>query len=377
MGQKILIILVVLAVLATGGFFYLNNQRPQENTTQENLATTTNQPDIPKMTVLATGLDTPWAIAFIPDGEILVTERAGRVRLIDSTGKLQEEPVAVLENVREISEGGLLGIALDPDFQSNNYVYLYYTYSSSLNNTLNRVVRMTYSGTRLTNETTIVDQIPGAPNHDGGKIKFGPDKFLYITTGDAQEPSKSQDRNSLAGKILRVTKDGQPAPGNPFNNLVYSMGHRNPQGIAWDSSGNLWETEHGPSGIQSGNDEINLIKPGQNYGWDIIQGNQTREGMVTPIRNSGITSTWAPGGTAFLDGSLYFGGLRGQALYQAVLSGTQVTDFKEHFKGELGRIREVIVGPDNLLYISTSNNDGRGSPKEGDDKIIKINPQKL
>ncbi|KKR58957.1 MAG: Quinoprotein glucose dehydrogenase [Candidatus Curtissbacteria bacterium GW2011_GWC2_41_21] len=194
---------------------------------------------------------------------------------------------------------------------------------------------------------------------------------MYITTGDAQEPSQAQDINSLAGKILRVTDEGKTASGNPFDNLVYSYGHRNPQGLAWDKDGRLWATEHGRSGIQSGLDEINLVEPGKNYGWPTIQGDEKRQGMETPQLNSG-SDTWAPAGAVFVGDSLFFSGLRGQALYEAVIAGDDIS-FKEHFKGEFGRIRNVVLGSDGYLYITTSNRDGRGTVKTGDDKIIKIN----
>jgi len=238
---------------------------------------------------------------------------------------------------------------------------------------------MTYKNGQLSDERIIVDNIPGASNHNGGRIKFGPDSYLYITTGDAQEPSLAQTKSSLAGKILRVTDEGKPTPGNTFDTMVYSWGHRNPQGIAWDKDGNLWETEHGPSGgsLGTGNDEVNFIELGKNYGWPEIQGNQTKEGMVTPVRNSTPQLSWAPSGAAFIGNSLFFSGLKGQTLYEAVIENNQITNFKEHFKGKYGRIREVIAGPDGMLYITTSNLDGRGRPNQGDDKIIRINPQKL
>lgn len=333
--------------------------------------------DTSTVTTIAEGFDTPWAIAFVPaspaggPNNLLVTERSGRVRVI-TDNKLQAEPVANLTKVKEIGEGGLLGIATHPHFSSNHFVYLYYTNSEGGDNTLNRVVRMTYDNSQLIKEQIIVDNIPVASNHNGGRIKFGPDGYLYITTGDAENPSQAQNTNVLGGKILRVTDEGQMAPGNPFDNLVYSYGHRNPQGIAWDADGRLWETEHGPSG----NDEINLIEIGRNYGWPEIQGSQTKSGMETPIRYSGST-TWAPAGSTFVNNSLFFGGLRGQTLYEAVIQDGQVIEFREHFKREFGRIREVILGPDNMLYITTSNKDGRGSPAESDDRVIKINPQGL
>ena len=330
---------------------------------------------IPITTVVATGLEIPWSLAFLPNGSLLITERPGRVRVIDSYGNLLPSPVATIAEVKHIGEGGLLGIAIHPDFENNTYVYLYYTYSSNGENTLNRVARFKFEEGRLVNEQVIVDAIPGAVNHNGGRIKFGPDNFLYITTGDAQEPSRSQDKNSLSGKILRVTDEGKPPSGNPFGNLVYSYGHRNPQGLSWDNRGRLWAAEHGRSGVLSGLDEINLIEMGKNYGWPTIQGNEQETGMEKPQLHSGF-DTWAPAGTAFAGGSLFFGGLRGQALYEAVIKEDQLT-LKEHFKEEFGRIREVVLGPDGFLYITTSNRDGRGTPKTDDDKIIKINVQKL
>ena len=372
-------IILLLAIIGIGYYLFQSgnlqvplNGRPAGTPGTATMPGGENTADAPRTTVIAENLDTPWGIAFLPDGDMLVTERSGTVRLIAGEG--DPATVATLPDVREISEGGLLGITLHPEFEQNNFVYLYYTYGTSGNNTRNRVVRMTYENQRLADEEIILDDIPGAPNHDGGRIKFGPDGFLYVATGDAQEPSRSQDRNSLAGKILRVTDEGEPAPGNPFGNATYSYGHRNPQGIAWDSEGRLWSTEHGPSGVQSGNDEVNLIEPGKNYGWPDIVGVQTRSGMETPDATSGDTDTWAPGGAAFIDGSLYFAGLRGAALYEFSPDGSEVT---EHFKNEFGRIREAIEGPDGLLYITTSNRDGRGSPDATDDKIIRVNPAKL
>lgn len=332
--------------------------------------------EVPQTTVITENLDTPWGIVFLPDKSMLVTERPGRVRLITSNGNFQSEPAAVLHTAKEIGEGGLLGITLHPNFSTNNYVYLYYTYSGSGNDTFNRVVRMTYQNRQLEDEQIIVDKIPGSSNHNGGRIKFGPDGYLYITTGDAENPSQAQDINTLGGKILRVTDKGKPVSGNPFNNLVYSYGHRNPQGLDWDSSGQLWATEHGRSGALSGLDELNLIEKGKNYGWSVIQGEETKDGMETPKLNSGSSITWAPAGATFINDSLFFGGLRGQTLYEAIINGDRIT-LKEHFKEQFGRIRDVVLGPDNLLYITTSNRDGRGNPTASDDRIIKIAPQNL
>lgn len=332
------------------------------------------QNNSPRVTIIARNLDTPWSIVFLPDKTTLITERPGRVRLINTKGELEKVPVLEHRSVREIGEGGLLGMALHPQFLSNNYVYLYYTYTGSNDSTFNRVVRMIYKNKQLTDERIIVDGIPGAPNHNGGRIKFGPDSLLYITTGDAQNPSQAQDTDSLAGKILRVTDEGNPAPGNPFSNLVYSYGHRNAQGLAWDSAGQFWATEHGRSGIRSGLDEVNRIEKGKNYGWPIIQGDETQTGMETAVLNSGST-TWAPAGLAFFGTRLFFGGLRGQTVYE--VNTKNGLSLKEHFEGEFGRIRDVVVGPDNFLYITTSNKDSRGTPQEGDDKIIRIDPKQI
>ncbi len=333
--------------------------------------------DFPATEIIHDNLEVPWEIAFLPDGRMLVTERPGRVRIVGSDGKLNAEPVVTIKvGVEDDGEGGLLGIALHPKFEENHFVYLYYTYSSQGGETFNRVVRMKFEGDKLSEEQIIVDKISGALYHNGGRIKFGPDGFLYITTGDSQNSSFAQDPKSLAGKILRVTDDGKPAPGNPFNNLTYSYGHRNPQGIAWDSNGALWETEHGRSN-PTGFDELNLIIPGKNYGWEVIQGDETRAGMETPKKNSGPNGTWAPSGAVFVGNSLFFAGLKGEALYEAVINDSQVIYLKEHLKGQFGRLREVVLGSDGMLYITTSNRDGRGSPGSKDDKIIRVNPQKL
>lgn len=327
--------------------------------------TTQESREILLVSEVATGLEVPWALAFLPDGGILVTERGGRVRIINNEGRLQEKPIANLPQVKQTGESGLHGIAIHPDFEKTHYVYVYYTYSAGGEIGLNRVSRFVFDGASLTDVKIVVDKIPGAIFHDGGRIKFGPDGALYITTGDALNPSLAQDKNSLAGKILRI-KDPSTSSGQVE---VVSYGHRNPQGISWDKDGRLWETEHG----QSATDEVNLIEQGKNYGWPIIRGDEQRGGMENPILQSGI-DTWAPAGMAYYNGSLYFAGLRGQALYQI---NTETLQLKEHFKRQFGRIRDVVLGPDNMLYITTSNRDGRGSPSPDDDKILRINPEKL
>lgn len=354
----------LIIVLIIGAAFVSKINDPQIEYSDSNEPTPgIEDTQLPLYEVVAGNLDTPWDIDFLPDGKMLVTERGGTVSLIDNEGNTDQ--IANLENVREIGEGGLLGLAVDPDFENNNNVYFYYTYSSSGNNTRNRVVRIKLQDDIFSDEEILIDNIPGASNHNGGQITFGPDGNLYITTGDAQEPSEAQNTNSLAGKILRYSNG---------NVEVYSYGHRNPQGLAWDKDGNLWATEHGRSGLQSGLDEINLIQQGNNYGWPEIQGDETQEDMVTPVINSRNT-TWAPSGIAVIGNKIYFGGLRGNALYSTEISGNSLSNVVEHFKGDFGRIRAVVAGPDGMLYISTSNRDGRGNPTSEDDRIIRINPQ--
>jgi len=373
MSFRFLILIVAAAILLSSCQQKIPNRTGSNSTSTSSAQNSSGQSNEPE--VIATRLDTPWSLAFLPDNSMLVTQRPGNLRHINSDGKILGD--FKVSNVKEFGEGGLLGIALDPDFAKNKFIYLYYTYQLNGNETLNRVVRMTFDQNTLGNTTIVLDAIPGASNHNGGRLKFGPDGFLYISTGDAQEPSRAQDKNSLAGKILRVTPSGEPAPGNPFNNSVYSYGHRNVQGLAWDNQGNLWATEHGRSGVQSGFDELNLIRPGNNYGWPTIEGDKSQSGMVNPVIHSGSTTTWAPAGVAYLDNSLFFVGLRGQSLYQVNLEGGAVSEIRSHLSGEFGRLRDVVVGPDNFLYVLTSNRDGRGRPQADDDRILKINPDLL
>jgi len=309
-------------------------------------------------------LDIPWEIAFLPDGSILVTERAGWIR-----GLRGADFAIPVEEVTHIGEGGLLGMALHPDYATNHWIYLYHT-TRTESGVGNIVDRYTLVDNQLSERQMIVDNIPGSSNHNGGRIKFGPDGFLYVATGDAQNDSDAQNTASLAGKILRLRDDGGIPADNPFGNAVYSYGHRNVQGLAWDAENRMWATEHGRSGLLSGYDELNRIERGKNYGWPEIQGDESRPGMETPVINSGPNDTWAPSGAAYRDGKIFFAGLRGQALYEYAIDDNRLM---AHFKGEFGRIRNVVVGQDKNLYILTNNTDGRGAPRIGDDKIIKIN----
>ncbi|HYF96704.1 MAG TPA: PQQ-dependent sugar dehydrogenase [Patescibacteria group bacterium] len=361
-------LLIIVVLLGSGAYFAQDRIRKQffkpTSSVLENGITSAEGRDVK---VIAENLNVPWGIAFLPNGSMLVTERSGTLRRIDK-GKSYN-----IEGVANVGEGGLLGLAVHPKFAQNGWIYLYLT-TVVQDEIINRVERYRYTDDNLVDRTVILNNIPGSKNHDGGRITFGPAGYLYIATGDAQNGELAQDRSSLAGKILRITDKGESPDDNPAGNAVYSYGHRNPQGLAWDDSGRLWSTEHGRSGTRSGFDELNLIKSGANYGWPVIEGDKTSQGMETPMAHSGSSETWAPASLAFKDGSFFFGGLRGEALYQAVLGEGDNITLKAHFRGEYGRIRTVVVGPDGYLYMTTSNNDGRGDKKPGDDKVIRINP---
>ncbi len=341
--------------------------------------------DAPKIQVVARNLSIPWGMIFLSKDELLITERTGKiVRLSVNSSDTQQEVrqeitvPSIGESITK-GEGGLLGLAKHPAFASNNWIYVYQTYKSEgKSDSLNRVTRYTLIDDILTNSKVIIDDIPGAVYHDGGRIAFGPDGFLYITTGDATIEDLAQDEESLAGKILRLHDDGNIPADNPFGNAVYSLGHRNPQGLTWDNDGQIWSTEHGRSGIgNSGMDELNQISPGKNYGWPIIEGDMVEQGLEMPVAHSGPDETWAPASALYWDGSIFFAGLRGESLYEAKLdrTNTNVVSIVAHFRGEYGRLRTLQLGPDGKFYLTTSNTDGRAkSVKPSDDKIIRIDP---
>ena len=334
-----------------------------------------------KVETVAENLTIPWSIDWTPNGTILFTERIGHLRAIHN-GELLQEPL--LSVVVSGSEGGMLGVAVDPDFEKNNYIYLYYTYNEFLT-TSNKLVRYQLVDGVVTEDKILLDGIPGGPFHDGGRIQFGPDGKLYVTTGDAGNPELSQDINSVSGKILRINSDGTIPDDNPWENSpVYSIGHRNPQGIDWDESGNLVATEHGPSGWRGvAHDEINVITPGANYGWPDVIGDETAEGLQNSILHTG-DDTWAPSGAEFYNGDkipqwtgkYFVATLRGSHLHMIDfdLKNNKVISHERLFQDEFGRLRDVQTGPDGYLYILTSNQDGRGSPSFNDDRILRIVP---
>lgn len=379
MRKPLLIIATLIFLGATGFYLYKKGDQqafpsfPATGLVEVKEGIKTTETERPDIEVVADNLEIPWEIAFLPNGEFLVTERPGRLLKIG-----QSRTVIEVSGVRHVGEGGLLGMALHPNFASNKFIYLYLT-GSDAGQIVNRVERYTLEGNSLTNREVILQGIEGASNHDGGRIEFGPDGFLYITTGDAQNSSLSQDTTSLNGKILRVTAEGSIPSDNPFGNAVYSYGHRNVQGLAWDSGGRLWATEHGRSGVLSGLDELNLIEPGKNYGWPEIEGDETRGGMVNPVIHSGANETWASADAEFVDSSIFFTGLRGSTLYEAKIrqsaEETNVASLVKHFSDEFGRLRAVRLGPDEYLYITTSNRDGRGQVRQSDDKLIRVNPK--
>jgi len=338
--------------------------------------------------VVATGLDTVWELAWGPDGFIWFTERGGRVsRLNPQSGAIT---LAGQVPVSEIGEGGLMGMAFHPDFASQPWVYLAHTYTAE-GGTRNRVVRMRFDGTSLGTPEVLLADIPGSSIHNGSRLAVGPDRLLYVTTGDASDASIAQNRDALAGKILRLTLDGQPAPGNPFGTRTFSWGHRNPQGMVFAPDGSLYITEHGPSD----NDEVNRIEAGRNYGWPVVHGRC--DGDIGMAETSFCSSndvaeplaTWtptiAPAGLAYYDAtlipafrrSLLFATLKDATLYRLLLStdGRSVESTETLFVREFGRLRAILVAPDGSIYVGTSNRDGRGTPMPTDDRILRIRPR--
>ncbi|MER5830430.1 PQQ-dependent sugar dehydrogenase [Streptomyces sp. NPDC002130] len=318
---------------------------------------------------VAEGLDSPWGLAPLPGGGLLVASRDDGtiVRVDEKTGKKTE--VGEVPGVSAAGEGGLLGIALSPDYASDRMVYAYFTSASD-----NRIVRMIYDGQKPSGEQlgapdTVFKGIPKGFIHNGGRIAFGPDKMLYVGTGESGDTGLSQDKDSVGGKILRLTPEGEPAPGNPFpNSPVYSYGHRNVQGLAWDGKQRLFASEFG----QDTWDELNAIKPGDNYGWPEAEGRSGDGGFHNPV-DQWTTAEASPSGIAYAEGSVWMAGLRGKRLWRVPLNGTAASAEPQAFlEGEYGRLRTVVAAGGDRLWLVTSNTDGRGSPKDGDDRILEL-----
>ncbi|TLF96727.1 PQQ-dependent sugar dehydrogenase [Nocardia cyriacigeorgica] len=316
-------------------------------------------PDLAAGEEVARGIETPWGLDFLPDGAALVSERdTGRI--------LRVVPGQPAEQVYEVpgvvagGEGGLLGIAVSPRYTEDRYVYAYFTAAAD-----NRIVRF-----RLGEPPQVVfDGIAKAGNHNGGRIAFGPDGMLYVGTGDAGSRATSQDPDSPNGKILRLTPDGAPAPGNPRpGSPVYSLGHRNVQGLAWDATGRLFAAEFGQNDV----DEINLIEPGRNYGWPEVEGTGgTGRGFTDPLV-TWSTGEASPSGIAITANTLYAAALRGERLWTVPITATGTGTPTDHFRDGYGRLRTVVVAPDGALWLTTSNTDGRGDVRAGDDRIVRF-----
>jgi glucose/arabinose dehydrogenase len=312
---------------------------------------------------VASGLEVPWGIGFLPDGSALVTER-DRGRILHVTGSRVTE-VGRIDDTRAQGEAGLLGLAVSPSYAEDGRVFVYTSTDSD-----NRVLRMTFDGTRLGRPTPILTGIPNGFIHDGGRLAFGPDGYLYVSTGETGNGALAQRRDSLGGKILRITQDGRPAPGNPDpRSPVWTLGHRNVQGLAFDDAGHLWASEFGANTW----DELNLIEKGTNYGWPLVEGRGTSDRYRNP-QVVWHTDEASPSGLAFLDGHLWLASLRGQRLWRIDVAGARASHPADFFVGRYGRMRTVVVAPDGNLWVTTSNRDGRGDPSAGDDRILLVRP---
>jgi aldose sugar dehydrogenase len=327
-----------------------------------------------KIDVFVQNLQIPWGMAFLPNGDFLFCERNGQLNLKKKDAS--EYDLIMFRNV-QISEGGLLGLAVDPDFESNNYIFIYETVVG-----YNQVVRLKLQNGILYEDQIILSGIPAANNHDGGALRFGPDKFLYLGTGDAVMPLLAQDTGSLAGKILRLDRNGNPAPGNPFNNLIWTFGHRNVQGFDWNYQGKMIATEHGPTGEFGWccHDEINLIEPGKNYGWPITYAGQETDSLTPPLYQTG-SDVLAPSGCIFIKGKEWgtwendfiLAALKGQRLSHFDVGDGSVSNRQDTLTGIFQRLRNIIQAPDGSIVFCSSNvGTPNPPPLIGDDKIYRL-----
>lgn len=400
-GKRKILIGIIIAICGIGGFFVDRYFALFEVRVPSGMIQKTNDQEgggardivggsrfVPlEVEVVVSGLVVPWSLVFTSDTRMLITERSGRLRLVEN-GVLRDEALFVFPEVSKQGEEGLMGLTLDPEYASNRFIYVSLAYKNDAE-LMVKVVRLRDDGDRMSDPRIILDAIPAAQFHAGSRIKFGPDKMLYITTGDATDKNIAQDVNSLGGKILRIHSDGSipvdnPWPGNP----VWSYGHRNPQGIAWHPlTGELYATEHGPSIFDgpAGGDEVNHIVKGANYGWPLVSHLERRSGMMAPLLV--FTPAEAPAGATFYTSKripqftqqFFFAALKGEGIFRVVFDEKNPDVVKEYEKlreVDFGRIRDVVEGPDGALYFLTSNRDGRGKPASGDDRIMRIVPRK-
>ena len=358
-------VLVIVGALSIGGVLAFGPLFPAANA----------QPtvDLVSKKTVARSLTSPWGLAFLPDGSALVSERdtglvrriAGRSNGSPARSLTKTSTVGTVSGVRAGGEGGLLGIAVPPTPRGTQpeVIFAYLTTARD-----NRVVRIAWDGRSLGRQTPIVTGIPKNTYHNGGRILVD-DDVLYIATGDAGIPELAQDRTSLAGKVLRVNFDGGPAAGNPIDgSRIFTLGHRNVQGLALDAAGRLWATEFGTSKA----DELNLLRPGRNYGWPVVEGRSSKRGFTNPKVTWSPTSTASPSGLAIQDGAAYVASLRGEVLWRVPLKGTRAGKPRAVDLGEQSRLRTVAAAPDGRLWLSTSNTDGRGDPGSRDDRMLSL-----
>ncbi|MFT4010600.1 MAG: PQQ-dependent sugar dehydrogenase [Nocardioidaceae bacterium] len=374
LGRSLLIAVALLGIAAAGcdtaDRDLETTPTPTPSSSPANPSTTPTtapgQPTPDVVRVVARGLQVPWGVTFLPDGTALVGERdTTRVWAIEPSGA--KRVVGRVEEAVPREEAGLLGLAASPDFARNRQVFAYISTATD-----NRVVRFTYRDGALSATTPVLTGIPNGFIHDGGRLLFDDDGNLFVSTGETGDPELAQDKTSLAGKILHITPDGKPAPGNPFpGSPVYSLGHRNVQGLAIDGSGQLWASEFG----QNTWDELNQIEPGGNYGWPQFEGKGGQAAKAAGFRDPSIqwrTDKASPSGLAYADGCLWLGALRGERLWRACLDEEGIHKPKAFFVGDYGRMRSVVVTPSGDLWVTTSNRDGRGDPRPGDDKILLV-----
>ena len=339
---------------------------PSEDPTTE--PTTAPNDETEVVGTVASGLAVPWGIDFLPDGRAVVTERdTARVLVITPAEGAGEGEVVEVGRIPETApqgEAGLLGVAVSPDFDRDHLLYFYVCTAED-----NRVVRAELDGNQLGETEPILTGIPGGFIHDGGRLEFGPDGFLYVSTGETGEDQLARDRTGYYGKILRITTSGDPAPDNPFDDEVWSWGHRNVQGLAFDDDGRLWASEFGSDSF----DELNLIEPGDDYGWPIVEGTGGEPEFHDP-ELTWPTDEASPSGLAYLDGELWMAALRGERLWQIPVDSGEAGEPTSYFDGEYGRLRTVVVAPDGRLWLTTSNLDGRGEPAAEDDRILVVQP---
>jgi aldose sugar dehydrogenase len=312
----------------------------------------------PRAREIASGLAAPWGLVALTDGTFLISERDTREIVRIRSGS--KSRIRTIDEADPAGEGGLLGLATTPD---EGTVFAYYTAADD-----NRIVSMSWNGRDLGAPKVILRGIPKGLRHNGGRMVIGRDGYLYVGTGESGDGSLSQDKESLGGKILKVSVDGRPAPGNPFGNEVFSYGHRNVQGLAFDPDGRLWASEFG----QQAWDELNLIKEGANYGWPEVEGSGKAKGMTNP-KVVWQTADASPSGLAYWQGALWMAGLRGERLWEIPVDGTSTGDPIAHFSGDYGRLRTVAVAQDGeSLLLSNSNTDGRGDPSRDDDRLFRV-----